>query len=133
MSSRLRPHSAQLRRRAWRSGRLAARIAAAGDSTRVRKFPIHERTVSIAIWIADNAIQPVIVPRHIDLARAALEKCGVDLQVQSIDGFSAGALLDLEVVDLTDDDNRCGNPLLERTGEEAALLDASIRRRLRRS
>jgi hypothetical protein len=103
-------------------------FAYVAEAARVFKFPIHARTVYIAIWIADNVIQPVIVQRHIDLARAALEKCGVDLQVRSINGFSAGALLDLEVVDLTDEDNRCGNPVLERTGEEAALLDASSRR-----
>jgi hypothetical protein len=103
-------------------------FAYVGEATRVLKFPVHARTVYIAIWIAENVIQPVIVQRHIDLARAALEKCGVDLQVRSINGFSAGALLDLEVVDLTDEDNRCGNPLLERTDEETALLNDMSRR-----
>ncbi len=103
-------------------------FAYVGEATRVLKFPVHARTVYIAIWIADNVIQPVIVQRHTDLARAALEKCGVDLQVRSIRGFSAGALLDLEVVNLNNPTQRCGNPLLERTGEETTLLNDMSRR-----
>jgi hypothetical protein len=103
-------------------------FAYVGEPTRVLKFPVHDRTVYLAIWIADNVIQPVEVQRHVNLARAALEKCGVDVQVRSINGFSAGNLLDLEVVDLQVATNKCGNPSLTRTGEEAQLLDNTGRR-----
>ena len=87
-------------------------FAYVAEATRVLKFPIHARTVYIAIWIADNVIQPLEVQRQVDVARAALEKCGIDLQVRSISGFSAGALLDLEVVNLNNPTQRCGNPAL---------------------
>ena len=103
-------------------------FAYVGEATRVLKFPIHARTVYLAIWIADNVIQPLEVQRQVDVARAALEKCGIDLQVRSINGFSAGALLDLEVVDLRDQTKRCGNSAMLRTQNETDLLNAVGRR-----
>ena len=103
-------------------------FAYVAEATRVLKFPIHARTVYLAIWIADNVIQPLEVQRQVDVARAALEKCGIDLQVRSINGFSAGALLDLEVVNLNNPTQRCGNPSLLRTQNETDLLNAVSRR-----
>ena len=103
-------------------------FAYVGEATRVLKFPIHARTVYVAIWIADNVIPPLEVQRQVDVARAALEKCGIDLQVRSINGFSAGALLDLEVVNLSDPHQICGDPLLERTTQKTALLNNTSRR-----
>jgi hypothetical protein len=97
-------------------------FAYVGEPTRVLKFPVHARTLYLAIWIADNVIQPVEVQRQISLAKAALEKCGFDLQIRSINGFSAGALQDQDVVDLNDPTKRCGNAAMTPTTNESDLL-----------
>jgi hypothetical protein len=70
----------------------------------------------------------VEIQRHVNLARAALEKCGVDVQIRSINGFSAGALLDLPVNDLNAAGKVCGDSRMTRTPEEVQLLDDGTRR-----
>jgi hypothetical protein len=99
-------------------------FAYVSEPTRVLKFPIY-KTVFVSPWVAaGSGMASALVRTQIDRANRALEPCGIELKIRNdtVNFFSAGTLLDLQITNWTQAGNVCG-PALTRSLDEQALLN----------